>query len=211
MVFLTVDFVCLIFLSGHLMEKNSAAKKILPASDGAKAPEVSKSDVAIMTESSEHEKFIEELNREAFGPARFTRAAHLIRERGGHDKSLSFVLLLDGNLVGTIRMTPIVVGNANGYLLGPIVISPKTKSLGLGSLLMQHTIERAKEKHVPFILLVGDEPYYRRFGFFKVAPGKMTMPAPVNPERLLALELSDGAMEEAKGLVLHKNQAKKQA
>ena len=193
------------------MGKNSTAKKMLSRSDGAKAPEVLKSDVTIMTESSEHEKFIEELNREAFGPARFTRAAHLIREKGGHDKSLSFVLLLDGNLVGTIRMTPIVAGSANGYLLGPIVISSKTKSLGLGSLLMRHTIERAKENHVPFILLVGDEPYYRRFGFFKVAHGKLIMPAPVNPDRLLALELSKGAMDEAKGLVLHKNQSKKQA
>lgn len=193
------------------MEKNSAAKELLSHSDDAKAPELSKSDVTIKAETSEHEKFIEELNREAFGPARFTRAAHLIREKGGHDKSLSFVLLLDGDLVGTVRMTPIVVGNANGYLLGPIVISPKTKSLGLGSLLMRHTIEQAKEKHVSFILLVGDEPYYRRFGFFKVAYGKMTMPAPVNPERLLALELSEGAMEEATGLVLNKNQSKRQA
>ncbi|AQT47767.1 MULTISPECIES: GNAT family N-acetyltransferase [Bartonella] len=180
------------------------------ALDLSQTPKVDNNNITLISEKTDHQEMIEELNREAFGPARFTRAAHLIREKGGHDLGLSFVAIFNHHLVGTIRMTPIVVGNVNGYLLGPIVISPKFKSLGVGSLLMRHTIETAKAKGVPFILLVGDEPYYRRFGFSKVPVTDMVMPLPVNPERLLALELVDRALETAKGLVLHKNQSKRQ-
>lgn len=148
------------------------------------------------------------MNSEAFGPARFTRAAHLIREEGGHDMALSFIALINSKLVGTIRMTPITVGEIDAYLLGPIVVSPKFRSLGLGSLLMNRTIEQTRKAGVPFILLVGDEPYYRRFGFSKVSAADFVMPRPVNPERLLALELVDGAIAGVKGLVCHKSQAK---
>lgn len=162
------------------------------------------SDIILENELPVHQEMIEELNREAFGPARFTRAAHLIREQGGHDVGLSFVAIHETGVIGTVRMTPITVGTVDAYLLGPIVISPQFKSLGLGGRLMRHTIDAAKEKNVSLILLVGDEPYYRRFGFKKVPEGEMIMPAPVNPARLLALELASRAVKQAKGVVRHK-------
>nr|WP_297323570.1 N-acetyltransferase [uncultured Bartonella sp.] len=168
-------------------------------------------DITFGLENMRDDGAIEELNRLAFGPARFTRAAHLIREEGGHDRALSFVARLGGKAVGTVRMTPIVIGDENGYLLGPIVVSADLKSLGLGAHLMGLAINAAKAGAAPIIVLVGDEPYYRRFGFKKVAEGDMKMPAPVNPARLLALELVDGALERAKGEVRHKNLSKRQA
>lgn len=165
-------------------------------------------EIIFSREAPDDDEKIEELNRQAFGPARFTRAAHLIREHGGHDPALSFVARLGDKLVGTIRMTPIVVGQARGYLLGPIVVSPDLKSLGLGARLMKLAIDAAKAENAHFILLVGDEPYYRRFGFSQVPKGSVKMPAPVNPARLLAHEFVEGTMASLKGEVRHKNQSK---
>ncbi|MHC5307898.1 GNAT family N-acetyltransferase [Bartonella sp. LJL80] len=144
------------------------------------------------------------LNDQAFGPARFTRAAHLIREGGGHDTELSFVIERAGLLIGSVRMTPIKIGAIDGYLLGPIVISPEYKNAGLGSRLMVLAIDAAKKHGCSLVLLVGDEPYYRRFGFVKVDNGQMHMPAPVDPARLLSYELVDGAIESAVGPVRHR-------
>lgn len=175
-----------------------------------KLPQMSPSadvDIAFCPESPDDDMVIEELNRQAFGPARFTRAAHLIRENGGHDMALSFVAKCADKVVGTIRMTPVVIGEVEGYLLGPIVVCPDLKSLGLGARLMGLAIDAAKAKNTPVIVLVGDEPYYRRFGFKKVADGNMKMPAPVNPARLLALELVEGAINKARGEVKHRNLA----
>ncbi len=180
------------------MENSSAISKLSQTSYSAGH------DIMLVNELPDHQEMIEELNREAFGPARFTRAAHLIREQSGHDDRLSFVAMLDKSVVGTVRMTPIMIGEIDAYLLGPIVIAPSFKNLGLGGRLMRHTIEAAKEDGVPLILLVGDEPYYRRFDFKKVPEGEMIMPAPVNPARFLALELVNSAMEQAKGIVRHR-------
>lgn len=197
-----IDFVR-VFLPVTKMEKHSNVCAVSPSSP------MSRNDITIISETPDYQDIIETMNSEAFGPARFTRAAHLIREEGGHDMALSFIALIDSKLVGTIRMTPITVGKVDAYLLGPIVVSPKFRSLGLGSLLMNHTIEQTRKAGVPFILLAGDEPYYRRFGFSKVSAADFVMPRPVNPERLLALELVDGTIAGVKGLVCHKSQAKR--
>lgn len=156
-------------------------------------------------ENEAHNETIEYLNAEAFGPSRFTRAAHLIRENGGHDLALSFVALKDDQVVGSIRQTPIYIGDNLSLLLGPIVISPNLKSAGIGKHLMNIAIEAAKEAGFHSILLVGDEPYYGRFGFKKMPKGQIFMPAPVNPDRLLGLELTPNSLINAHGIVRHKN------
>ncbi|UXM95671.1 N-acetyltransferase [Bartonella sp. HY329] len=156
-------------------------------------------------EDAAHNAIIENLNEEAFGPSRFTRAAHLIRESGGHDRSLSFVALKNNEVVGTIRQTPIYIGQDLSLLLGPIVISPKLKSAGIGKHLMNIAIEAARAAEFRSILLVGDEPYYGRFGFKKIPNGHIHMPAPVNPDRLLGLELIPHSLKGVKGIVRHKN------
>ncbi|UXN06982.1 GNAT family N-acetyltransferase [Bartonella sp. HY761] len=156
-------------------------------------------------ENAAHQDIIEQLNAEAFGPSRFTRAAHLIRESGGHDYSLSFVALKDNEVVGTIRQTPIYIGQNLSLLLGPIVISPSLKSAGIGKYLMNLAIDAARYADFPSILLVGDEPYYGRFGFKKIPQGRVIMPAPVNPDRLLGLELAPSSLVDIAGIVRHKN------
>ena len=86
-------------------------------------------------------------------------------------------------------------------MLGPLTVEPAFESRGIGGALMRRSLDAGKEKGHTLVLLVGDEPYYRRFGFKRIPPHHMQLPGPVNPERFLVLEMSDGALARAKGLV----------
>ena len=94
-------------------------------------------------------------------------------------------------------MTPIHVGeNAErGLLLGPLVVDPEYKGKGHGKALMRLAVEEARKAGCPFIILVGDQPYYWPFGFRPLPPGKVQMPGPVDPARLLVAELKPGAAD----------------
>lgn len=156
-------------------------------------------------EDTAHDIEIEAINAEAFGPGRFTRAARFIREGGPHDRALSFVALMGGIVIGSLRLTPIVIGKTPALLLGPLAVRPDWKNRGIGRTLMRMSLEAAKEAGHKLIVLVGDEPYYAPFGFHMVKPGSMTMPAPVDPHRLLACELADDALQGGSGPVRHAN------
>ncbi len=75
-------------------------------------------------------------------------------------------------------------------------------SRGIGRALAQRAIEAAREGGHPLVLLVGDEPYYSRFGFKRIPPRQLEMPGPVNPERFLGLDLDPGALERSRGAVI---------
>ena len=127
---------------------------------------------------------IEALNAAAFGPGRHARAAARLRERGPHDLALSFTARRGGDLVGSVRLTPIDVGGVPGHLLGPLAVVPALKSLGIGRALIERSCAAAKDAgEGTFVLLVGDAPYYARTGF-EVVRGPV-MPGPVDPARLL--------------------------
>lgn len=144
---------------------------------------------------------VEELQHEAFGPGAYARAAFRVREEAPHDRSLSFLTELNGVLIGSVRLTHIDVGGARGLLLGPLVVHPPYKGLGYGKALMRRAVAEAAEAGCPFIILVGDEPYYWPFGFKRLPPGRVTMPGPVDPARFLAAELQPGAVEGLSGRV----------
>lgn len=163
-------------------------------------------DIVYTHERAAHETAIEKLNAAAFGPARYTRAAYFVRADGPHDLSLSFVALVQESIIGSVRMTPIVIGTAaRALLLGPIVVHSDYKGTGVGSKLMNMALEAARKAGQQLVILVGDEPYYKRFGFRRVCPGIIRMPAPLNPDRLLACELAQDALQQAKGPVRHVN------
>ena len=86
-------------------------------------------------------------------------------------------------------------------MLGPLTVEPAFESRGIGAALMQRSLAAATEKGHCLVLLVGDEPYYARFGFKRVPPRQLQLPGPVNPDRFLALELEEGALARAKGIV----------
>jgi predicted N-acetyltransferase YhbS len=144
---------------------------------------------------------IERLHERAFGPGRFARTASRLREGVPHLLDLSFTALVGTLLVGSVRLTPVKAGEVPALMLGPLTVEPAFESRGIGAALMQRSLEAAREKGHILVLLVGDEPYYSRFGFKRIPPQQLQLPGPVNPGRFLALELVEGALGRAKGLV----------
>lgn len=155
----------------------------------------------VLAEQPADDPAIEALHEISFGPGRFARAASLLREGVPHDSTLSFVAKSGERLVGSVRLTPIRIGGKPAILLGPLVVVPDWKGRGAGKSLMRTSIAAAKEAGHSVILLVGDEPYYGPFGFQRLAPYQVTLPAPADPARILVCPLVDGAMEGLSGAV----------
>ncbi|MEL7229464.1 MAG: N-acetyltransferase [Pseudomonadota bacterium] len=131
-----------------------------------------------------------------FGPGMFTRAAYVLREGVDHDPRLSFVATPSDaeTPVASVRLTSILWGDRKALMLGPLCVLPKVKHQGLGKALMQQAVLEAQrlaeaDECPPIIMLVGDLPYYAPFGFKTVAPGKISLPRPADPARILACEL----------------------
>ena len=142
---------------------------------------------------------IERLNERVFGPGRFARTAYRIRETTAADPRLSFVARVGTLLVGASAMTPIAIGDAPALLLGPLIVEPVFRSQGIGEALVTTSLEAAKAAGWKLVILVGDEPYYSRMGFQRVPKDRISLPGPVDPERLLYCELEPGALTVAKG------------
>jgi predicted N-acetyltransferase YhbS len=150
-----------------------------------------------------HDAAIEEINAEAFGPGRFARAAYRIREGGPHERDLSFVALADGAVIASVRMTRVRIGAADALLLGPLAVTPAWKNQGIGRHILKMSVEAARAKGHGLVVLVGDEPYYGPLGFARVPERQIGFPAPVDQKRILANQLSEGAMLAAVGEVRH--------
>jgi predicted N-acetyltransferase YhbS len=164
---------------------------------------MSLADVVFLPEDPAHDHEIEKINAEAFGPGRFARAAYKIREGGPHERALSFVALHEERVVASVRLTRIRAGEGKALLLGPLAVRPAYKNKGIGKKLVQIALEAARKAGAGVVVLVGDEPYYGPFGFKRIPPGQLVMPRPVDPNRLLAAELREGALAELSGPVVH--------
>ena len=125
-----------------------------------------------------------------FGPGRFARAAYRIRERTAVDPTLSFVARVGTLVVRASAMTPIAIGGAAALLLGPLIVEPVFRSQGIGEALVNRSLDAAKaaglEARHPG---PRDEPYYGRMGFQRTPKGQISLPGPVDPDRLLYCEL----------------------
>lgn len=110
-------------------------------------------------------------------------------------------------LSGTISYWPLRIGpgGTKAILLGPIAIHPERQNQGIGMALMRTTLARAAEQGHALVILVGDAPYYARLGFMQVPEGQLLLPGPVDPKRLMFLELRAGALSAARGLVIGEN------
>jgi predicted N-acetyltransferase YhbS len=129
----------------------------------------------------------------SFGPGRFAKAAERLRENNHLLADLSFTAHAGGVLVGTVRMWPIRVGERPVIFLGPIAVDSSWRSRGLGAALVRKACEATQAAGHDLILLVGDPPFFGPLGFSMVPPGWVTMPGPVDPRRLLARALVEGA------------------
>ncbi|MCP4185488.1 MAG: N-acetyltransferase [Hyphomicrobiales bacterium] len=151
------------------------------------------SELIITPELCCHDDAVEALAAKAFGPGRFARTAFRLREGVAHEDSLSFVALRDNLLVGSVRVTRIMIGDRTALVLGPLVVSPSFKNDGIGTKLMTESVKAAKNQDHELVILVGDEPYYRPFGFKRVPAGQIILPGPVDPARILYCELQEGS------------------
>jgi predicted N-acetyltransferase YhbS len=148
----------------------------------------------IRPERPEDADAVEALDNDGFGPGRYAKSAYRLREGVAPVSDLSFVAVENGKALGSIRFWPIKVGSEAALLLGPLAVKSELRGQGVGIALMQHGIEQARVRGHSVIILVGDEAYYQRVGFTRIAHGRVSMPGPVNTARILGLALKPGAL-----------------
>jgi len=167
------------------------------------------SDFVIRQERQRDAAAVARLSASAFGPGRFARSAYRVRE--GADASstpdqLKLCAWLGEQLVGSLHLTPILVGGASGaLLLGPLAIAPDQMGQGCGFRLLEEGLKRAEAAGYRLVVLVGDLSYYGRLDFVVSPPGRIILPGPVDPARLLVKELAAGALAEYEGHVRYAN------
>jgi predicted N-acetyltransferase YhbS len=157
--------------------------------------------VTILPETADDALAIERLHERTFGPGRYARTAYRIREQMAHRLDLSFTARIGTLLVGSVRLTSILIGDTPALLLGPLTIEPPFRERGIGRALIERAIDEGRAKGHRLVVLVGDEPYYGRSGFKCVPKGQVTMSGPVDPMRLLVCELVDSAFEGVSGAI----------
>ncbi len=136
----------------------------------------------------------------AYGPARFTKASERLRE--GRRAALALVAAEGCRIVGTVRLWQVSAGpDRPALLLGPLAVAPDRRRRGIGSTLMHHALREAARLRHDAVLLVGDAPYYSRFGFSSEKTSALWLPGPYERHRLLGCELKPGALDGARGLI----------
>lgn len=144
----------------------------------------------------------EALLDQCFGETRFEKAAERLREGRLPARGLAFTASDRGRVIGTVRLWNVSAGPSRpALLLGPIAVHPDYRGQGLGGDLMRHALDTAKGLGHRAVMLVGDAPYYERFGFSADATGGLWLPGRYDANRFLARELAPGALADARGLV----------
>jgi len=136
-----------------------------------------------------------------FGPGRFVKTAERLREGNTPIPGLSFVCWRGHDLIGCVRQWPILIGGAPVVFLGPFAVEPGQRSQGLGAKLILRAVDAAQAAGHGAILLVGDAPYFGPLGFEMVPTGRITLPGPVDPRRVLWRALKPGGVDGLSGAV----------
>jgi predicted N-acetyltransferase YhbS len=136
----------------------------------------------------------------AYGPARFAKTSERLRE--GRRPELALVAAEGRRIVGTVQLWQVSAGpDRLALLLGPLAVAPDRRRRGIGSTLVHHALREAARRRYGAVLLVGDAPYYSRFGFSSEKTGALWLPGPYERHRLLGCELKLGALDGARGLI----------
>lgn len=143
---------------------------------------------------------VEALYDLCFAPGREALSSYRLRNGVPPVEGLSQVARdSDGILAAAIRFWPVLIGATPALLLGPVAVHPTRQGEGLGGSLVRDSLAKAEETGWARVMLVGDAPYYQRFGFARL--DGVTMPPPTNPERVLGMALQEGAWEGVQGQV----------
>jgi predicted N-acetyltransferase YhbS len=156
-------------------------------------------DLSILPETPDDVMAVERLHERAFGPGRLAKSAYRLRERMGSEPALAFTARIGTLLVASVRLWPVRIGETAALLLGPLTVEPAFRERGIGHALLEHALAAARAAGYRLVILVGDEPYYGRSGFKLIPGGRVTMPGPVDPARLLVCELVEGAFDGVSG------------
>jgi predicted N-acetyltransferase YhbS len=146
----------------------------------------------------------ESLLDRGFGKKRWRKTSQRLRDARLPAEGLAFVATgKGGKLIGTIRLWNVIAGSAGpALLLGPVAVDCRHQNRGIGGALMTHALAEARRLGHESVILVGDLPYYQRFGFSREAVTDLHLPGPVDRDRFLGLELVPGALDGAEGLVM---------
>jgi predicted N-acetyltransferase YhbS len=155
--------------------------------------------ITLAPETAADGEAIDRLHARTFGPGRFARTAFRIREGAAHRADVSFTARVGTLLIGSVRVTPVTIGGRPGLFLGPVTVEPPFRGRGVGRQLIERALAAARKAGDQLVFLVGDVPYYGRLGFAPVPKGQVTLPGPVDPERLLVCELAQGAFSGVSG------------
>lgn len=136
-----------------------------------------------------------------FGASRHARICQRLRDGRLPAEGLAFAVEHQGKLVGTIRLWHVDAGGRAALMLGPLAVDPALRALGLGAALMKHAVAEAAVRGHGAVVLLGDAPYYARFGFTPDRMGALALPGPFERDRLLGLELKPGALDGARGVI----------
>ncbi|GHC45144.1 N-acetyltransferase [Gemmobacter tilapiae] len=143
---------------------------------------------------------VEALMDLCFAPGRTALSSYRLRDGVPTVTELCLVLRDEtGTLAAAIRFWPVLVGGQKTLLLGPVAVHPTRQGEGLGGLLIRESLGEARRLGWQRVMLVGDAPYYSRFGFRKLTG--VEMPPPTNPDRILGFALAPGAWDSVTGAV----------
>lgn len=157
----------------------------------------------LVSEAPEYAAALEGVLARAFGPGRFAKTSERVRERGAHfEPALSRVALdAAGAVRGCCRIWSVSVGGKPAYFLGPLAVDPESQSVGLGASLVRASVDACRTAGGGALILVGAAPFFEPLGFHVIPRGRVTLPGPVDPARLLWLALHPGGVDALEGAV----------
>ncbi|WP_454632466.1 GNAT family N-acetyltransferase [Bradyrhizobium cenepequi] len=136
-----------------------------------------------------------------FGENRHQRTCQRLRDGRAPAEGLALSAVADGRLVGTLRLWHVSAGGRPALMLGPLAVDSACRGLGVGAALTVRALELAVLRGHGAVILLGDAPYYARFGFSPEKMGELALPGPFERDRLLGLELREGALDGACGMI----------
>jgi len=157
---------------------------------------------AIRAERSSDVAAREALLDACFGENRQMRTCQRLRDGRAPAEGLALSAMREGRLVGTVRLWHVSAGGVPALMLGPLAVDSQCRKFGLGAALMEQALTAAKALGHGAVILLGDAPYYSRFGFSPIKTGELSLPGPFERDRLLGLELREGALDAAWGMIV---------
>jgi predicted N-acetyltransferase YhbS len=136
-----------------------------------------------------------------FGENRHMRTCQRLRDGRPPAEGLALSAVREGRLVGTVRLWHVSAAGKPALMLGPLAVDTTCRNLGVGAALMVRALAAAKARGHDAVILLGDAPYYARFGFSGRKTGELSLPGPFERDRLLGLELREGALDGAWGMI----------